>query len=149
MASVEIKGGEELQRRLAEIARGLTSATELRVGFLSGSTEADGTSIPMLAAIHNWGAPAKGIPPRPFFSNMVEENQAGWADLVAEGLKRSDGDAKRALEFAGQVMTEQLQAAIISGGFAPLKPATVARKGFATPLIDTGSLLASVGSEVT
>jgi hypothetical protein len=148
MADLTLKGGEQLEKRLAEIAAKLSTAATLRVGFLEGSTEADGTSVPMLAAVHNYGSAARGIPPRPFFSNMVSENQDGWPAIIEEGLKRSDMDARGALTFAGQILKEQLQAAIVEGEFAPLKPKTIERKGFATPLIDTATMLNSADFEV-
>jgi|SRR5579872_114830 len=148
MAAMEIRGGDELARRLAEMASKLSTAAELRVGFLEGATYPDGTPVALVAAAHNWGAPSVGLPPRPFFSRMVDQNESGWPDLIAEGLKRSSGDAKGALEFAGRIMVEQLQGSILAGGFAPLKPETIRRKGFSTELIDTAHMLNSIASEV-
>lgn len=121
-ATVEIKGGEELQRKLAEIASRLSTAKELRVGFLEGSPYRDGTSAPMVAAVQNWGKP--GIPARPFFSKMVENNQAGWPALIEEGLKRFGMDAAQALAFTGQIMTEQLQDSIQDGDWVANSPVT-------------------------
>jgi hypothetical protein len=150
VAGVEatIKGGEGLQRRLAEIAAGLDTAQEVRVGFLEGSTYPDGTSVALVAASHNWGVPGK-LPARPFFSQMVDKQQSGWPALIELGLKRSGMNARGALEFAGRIMVEQLQASILAGGFAPLSPKTIARKGFDKALVDTSHMLNSAGSEVT
>jgi|SRR5215469_193300 len=145
---VEIKGGDELSRTLAEMARGFSSARELRVGFLEGATYPDGTPVALVAAAHNFGAPSAGLPPRPFFDRMVDENQAGWPSLISEGLRRSGGDARRALEFAGRIMVEQLQGSILAGGFAPLKEETIRRKGFDTQLVHTSHMLNSADSEV-
>jgi hypothetical protein len=122
MATVELKGGEKLQAYLAELAAKLGSAKTLRVGFLEGSTEADGTSIPMIAAVQNWGAP--GIPARPFFTEMVEKNQDTWGALLQEGLRRNDMDAAKALAFAGQIMVEQLQDSIEDGAWTANSPVT-------------------------
>jgi hypothetical protein len=150
MAGVEatVKGGSELLRRLGEIAAGLETATELRVGFLEGATYPDGTPVALVAASHNWGVPGR-LPARPFFSRMVEKEQAGWPALIEEGLKRSGMNAEMALKFAGRAMEEQLQGSILAGGFAPLADSTKARKGFDKVLVDTTHMLNSVGSEVT
>ena len=51
-------GGDKLMAYLAKIDAGLASAgsaPSVRVGFLEGSTEADGTSIPMIAAVNEFG----------------------------------------------------------------------------------------------
>ena len=137
MATIELKGGDQLQKRLAEIAAKLGSAKELRVGYLEGATYPDGTSVPMVAAAQNWGTDK--LPARPFFSNMITKNEDGWPALIEQGLKRSGMDAKAALTFTGQIMTEQLKASILEQNFVPLKPETVARKGFATILVDTAA----------
>lgn len=122
MAAVELKGGDKLQAALAQIAAKLENAHSVKVGFLSGATEANGTSIPMIAAVQNYGKP--GIPARPFFTKMVEDNQDGWPALIEEGLKRYDMDATKALTFAGLVMKEQLEASITDGQWIPNSPVT-------------------------
>ena len=43
-------------------------------GFPKGSTYDNGTPIATAAAANNYGSPAKGIPPRPFFSNAITEH---------------------------------------------------------------------------
>ena len=150
MPAVEMKlqGGDELARKLSEMAAKLSTAGELRVGFLEGATYPDGTPVALVAAAQNFGAPTVGLPPRPFFDRMVRDNEAGWGALIAQGLARSGGDARAALEFAGRIMVEQLQASILAGGFTPLKPETIRRKGFDTQLIDTSHMLNSAASEV-
>lgn len=150
MAAIEatISGGEGLQRKLAELAAGLETAAEVRVGFLEGATYPNGTPVALVAASHNYGVPGK-LPARPFFSRMVQKEQDGWPALIEDGLKRSRMDARGALEFAGRIMVEQVQASILAGGFAPLAESTIARKGFDKVLVDTTHMLNSVASEVS
>lgn len=55
MAEVGFQGGDRLTKRLREIASRLDQPAELRVGFLEGSRYPDGTSLPMVAAIQEFG----------------------------------------------------------------------------------------------
>ncbi|NBW08599.1 MAG: hypothetical protein EBR82_11300 [Caulobacteraceae bacterium] len=96
----------------------------LRVGFLEGATYPDGTSVATIAAIQNFGAPAKGIPPRPFFSDMVASKSPGWPDAVGRILQANGGDGAAALELMGQGIAGQLQDAITDGAYAPNSPVT-------------------------
>jgi hypothetical protein len=143
-----ITGGDKLQTALAKIAADLAKSATLRVGFLEGATYPDGKPVAMIAAIQEYGAPARHIPPRPFFRNMVAANSKGWAKLVAVALKNRDYDAASALELAGEVIRGELQQAIRDFSGVPLAPATVAKKGSDKQLIDTGHMLNSVDYEV-
>lgn len=144
----KISGGEKLESRLKELAEKVSNPGTLRVGFLEGSTYPDGTSTPMVAAIHNFGAPGAGIPPRPFFSNVVAKGRRTWGQALVSLLKQEDYDATRALQLMGEGIKGQIQNEINNGSFTPLKPATVRRKGFDKPLVDTGHMVNSVDYEV-
>lgn len=53
-----VSGGEKLQAYLAQIAGNLASAgsaPSVQVGFLEGSTYPDGTSVPTIAALNEFG----------------------------------------------------------------------------------------------
>jgi hypothetical protein len=52
---VSLKGGDKLQAFMRDLAQRIPGSAEVRVGFLSGSTEADGTSLPMVAAVQEFG----------------------------------------------------------------------------------------------
>ncbi|MGP2516376.1 hypothetical protein [Yersinia sp. 2545 StPb PI] len=51
----EVTGGDKLQKYLEELAKNLSKGDELKVGFLEGSTYPDGTSVPMVAAVNEFG----------------------------------------------------------------------------------------------
>ena len=148
MAIKSFSGGEKLKAQLEELAKKVSKSATLRVGFLEGATYPDGTSVPMVAAIQEFGAPAKGIPPRPFFRGMIAKESKHWSDDVAAVLKSSDYDAPRALALMGEEIKGELVQSITVLTDPPLSPKTVAAKGFAKPLVDTGHLRNSVGSEV-
>lgn len=144
----KIRGGGQFEKKLTELADKLGDPKVVRVGFLENATYPNGTSVAMVAAIQNYGAPAAGIPPRPFFSNMIADKKSGWSSALAKNLKKTGYDVTKTLTLMGEGISGQLRDSIRSTSSPPLKPATVRRKGFATPLIDTGHLLASVDYEV-
>ncbi len=148
MALRSISTGPGLQGKLDEIARNLKGAGKVRVGFLEKSKYPDGTSVAMVAAIQDFGAPSVGIPPRPFFRNMVRDKKGEWPGAIRTALKANDYDARKALEIVGEGIAGQLRQAITDFVGVPLAPATIARKGSDKQLVDTGHMLASVDKEV-
>lgn len=171
----KVIGGDKLITRLQNITRSINKASVVEVGFFAGATYpstrrpvlrkkyskrkskgiegalpgvSGGVSVPMIAAIQEFGAPRAGIPPRPFFRTMVREKQGEWPQAIADLLRANNYDAKKTLEQTGIAIKGQLQVSINEWTDPPLKPATIARKGFAKPLIDTAHLINSVDYEV-
>lgn len=110
-----IRGGQKLEKALAEIAARLGKRTTLKVGFLEGENypaDLGGQSVAMVAAIQNFGAPARSIPPRPFFSNMVKDKSPEWGEHLAAILRTVNYDAHAALKLMGQGISEQLKDSI-------------------------------------
>jgi len=120
----------------------------LRVGFLEGAKYPDGTPIGMIAAIQNYGAPRAGIPPRPFFTNMIAEKKKEWPDAIANLLKTNNYDAEITLKITGASIAGQLRQSIVDTNEPPLKEATIRRKGFSKPLVDTKRMFKSISFEV-
>lgn len=141
-----LKGGEKLQRRLAELTERVTRPGTLRVGFLEGATYPDGKPVAMIAAIQDGGSGT--IPPRPFFRNMIADKKGGWGNDVAVALRATDFDATAALHLVGQNIEGQLRQSIKDTNSPPLAPSTIARKGFDKPLIETAHMFNSVDHEV-
>lgn len=123
--SGRITGGAALQKRLNEIARKLDKKQELRAGFLEGGKYADGTSLPMVAAIQEFGAPRAGIPPRPTMRPTVAAHSSEWGDIIASQLAQDDYDVAKTLGQVGEVIKGEIQTAI-SEVFSPaLSPVTL------------------------
>lgn len=137
-----------MQEYLTRIVANVSKPATLRVGFLEGATYPDGTSVPMVAAIQEFGAPSKGIPPRPYFRGMIAEKQDSWGPAIGELLVDANYDAEKALGQAGMGVKGQLQQSIKDLTSPALAPATVAAKGFAKPLVDSGHMLNSVDFDV-
>lgn len=123
------KGGAKLQAALDKVAANASKAATLSVGFLEGSTYPDGTSLPMVAAIQEFGAPKAHIPPRPYFRNMIAANSPEWPAAVGDLLKANDFDAKKTLGQAGEAIKSQLQRSIIDTNEPALSPVTVMLRG--------------------
>jgi hypothetical protein len=124
-----IKGGEKLKAALAKISANASKAATLSVGFLEGSTYPNGTSLPMVAAIQEFGAPKVGIQPRPYFRNMVAAKSPEWPAAVGELLKDNDFDAEKTLGQVGEGIKYQLQQSIIDTNEPALSPVTVMLRG--------------------
>lgn len=145
---VKFAGGDKLAGVLAGIASNASKASSVDVGFLEGATYPDGTSVPMVAAIQEFGAPSVGIPPRPYFRGMIASKSEEWPKAVAGLLKANDFDAQKTLEQTGAAVKGQLQQSIVDFVGVPLAPATIAAKGSDKQLVDTGHMLQSVDYRV-
>jgi hypothetical protein len=141
-----IRGGDKLAIALANIAASLSSAETLRVGFLEGATAPNGDSIPLRAALNEFGTGT--APPRPFFRNMVAAKSDEWPEAIAAALKANDYDATKALQLAGEGIKGQLEQSIVDLTSPPLAASTIARKGFDKPLIEHADMLRAVDYEV-
>ncbi len=141
--NIKFKGSEKLQKTLEQMAERAGEAKSVEVGFMEGATYPDGTPVAMVAAIQNFGAPAAGIPARPYFSTMVKKKSPGWGVALAANLKQVHYRAQPALARMGEGIKGQLQASIRELNSPPLNPETIKRKGFSKPLIDTGHMLNS------
>ena len=124
--AVEISGGDKLQAKLKELADGLAKGALLRVGFLEGATHTH-SDLPMaaIAAIQEFGAPAAGIPPRPFFRNMVAQYSGDWGEQLAEQFKVADYDSWQALFVMGLALRGELQQSMTDLDSPPLSPVTL------------------------
>ena len=158
---VALNGGDKLEAALAKIAKNLTKASSVEVGFLEGATYPDGTSVPLIAALNEFGVPSHNQPPRPFFRNAIADNSEKWPKNIATALKRNDYDAAIALDLVGAEIESEIRDSIETLTSPPLAPSTIAAKsrggitkisgvlGPEKPLIDTGHMWNSVDHKVT
>jgi len=126
---VEIKGGEKLEAALKKISANVSKAASVKVGFLENATYPDGTSVAMVAAIDEFGAPKVGIPPRPYFRSMVAKKGPEWPAALGVLLKQNDYDSEQTLGQMGEGIKGQLQESIIDTNAPALSPVTVMLRG--------------------
>jgi hypothetical protein len=144
---VEVKGGGKFSDWLKSTAQEAANK-RVDIGFFADATYEDGTLVPLVAAIQEFGAPSQNIPPRPFFRQMIQKNQSHWPDDIGKALKATDYDAEKALAVVGEMVAGELREEITAFDGAPLSPKTIARKGSDKQLVDTGTMLKSVTSRV-
>ncbi len=123
-----LTGGTKLKAKLAEIAKNLEGKHTLRVGFLEGSEYPDENGHSNVTAAQtawwlNYGH--KGTPPRPFFTNMVDEKSGAWGDKLARILAGNGYDIDAALELMGEGISDQLRDAIFNLTSPSLSPVTL------------------------
>lgn len=146
MSTLSAGGG--LEAALDKIASALKEGGTVRVGFLEGATYPDGTSVPMVAAINEFGAPSRKQPPRPFFRRMITAKSKEWPAAVEANLKATNYDAARTLILVGEGIVGQLRQSIVDLTEPPLAASTIKAKGFDKPLIWHSVMLNSVDYEV-
>ena len=109
----------------------------------------EGTPYPLAlqAYIKEHGSPAYRVPPRPFLEPGIEKH----LDLVEKGMKAAlqdvldGGDGRAQRERLGATMAAQVQKYFQEdNGWPPNAASTVAKKGSAQPLVDTGALRQSI-----
>jgi hypothetical protein len=146
-----LKGGNHLEARLREMAAKVSKAAVLQVGFLEGSTGDDGKPLALRAAINEFGAPKAGIPPRPYFRNMIASKSGEWPDAVGELLVDNDYDAAKTLGVVGESIAFQLQQSIIDTNEPALSPITVMLRGMRSKdssLVVTGKTVGEAAERV-
>ena len=144
-----ISGGAKAAAYLAKLSGSLKNDPVVKVGFLEGATYPDGTPVAAVAAFNEFGVPRRGQPPRPFFRNMIQQKGPTWSAAIAGLMKAHNNDVAKVLDLTGQAVAGQLRQSIVDLVDPPLAPSTVARKGNAKPLVDTGHMLNSVDYEVS
>lgn len=135
------------------------SGMSVRVGYL-GPTEPkdarkEGAMTNLgLAQIHEFGAPSKGIPARPFLFPAYEEKKKAIRKELERAVRSEIGGKAGAVEAALMSVGLAIQATakkniVAQKNFAPLKPATLRarqRKKFTgtKALIHTGQLMNAI-----
>lgn len=121
---------------------GIPASTNARQGASNNAT---------IAAVHEMGAPSRGIPARPFLIPTIQNNADKYTNLMAQGFKNALQDKEKAAEVyekIGLVASSDVKDYIASGQFVPLKQSTIDRKGSSKPLIDTSEMRNSISWEV-
>lgn len=134
-------------KKLEEIAASMGGGS-VSVGFMEGATYPDGTPVAAVAFWNEFGVPAHGQPPRPFFRGMIADESPSWPEKMAKLAKATDYDGPQTLALMGEDIKGALQQSINNLVDPPLSPSTVDAKGSAKPLIESGHMLNSVAYEV-
>lgn len=146
-----------LKRRLDAMAK--PNGPHVKVGVLAsrgGQAQHDsesGMTMIELAAVHEFGSPAAGIPERSFIRRTFREKEKQVVKVTA-ALAKAVVDGRlsvgQALGQLGAWAAAEVKKTVTAGPHIPppLKQATIDRKGSDRPLVDTGRLVDSVQWEV-
>lgn len=131
----------------------------LLVGFFETAKYEDGTPVAYVAAIHEYGSPPQGIPPRPFMRPTFEAKKAEWDEQFSAGARavaRGAITPDAVMGSMGGVAAGAISEAIAAVTSPPLKEATIRDKqrayangtaggtgNLSKPLVRTGLLIAS------
>lgn len=135
-------------RRVMSALRDIDRTT-VEVGWFPDQSYPDGTPVALVAAVHEHGAPAVGVPARPFLGPTADRKRRSWTGIARDLHERvllgrlSVAGAARLL---GAEMVSDVKQAILAVRRPKLQPATVARKGSTQPLVDTGHMRDSLTS---
>ena len=139
---------------------GLILGTELGLDRLRRSRAAVGLPASAsarnrwLLALHERGAPAANIPPRPIIRPALarpETREAMVRGLTASCEAAARGDPEgvtEGLRQAGQAGADGIRGYIDAGVSPGNAPSVAARKGFDKPMYETGELYAAFGFEI-
>lgn len=155
-ANVDLSIWEKLRDRVKKAA---AAGAKVRVGVLGSAGVHPNSDITMveLAAVHEFGSPAAGIPERSFIRKTMairrDEVQAMTRRVAAAYLK-GKVDLSQGLGILGQYLSSQIKHTITDELVTPRLSEsaagrrTIARKGSSVTLVDHGHLVNSVSYEV-
>lgn len=141
--TVDDRVWREIKKRLARLARGAA-----KVGIVGADAGADhgGSTNAEIGAAHEYGT--ESIAQRSFIRQTFEKKRADMIRLKAALAKRvieMTLEPEAAIGLLGAWGAGAIKATITRDGeFAPLKPATIARKGSSRPLVDSAQMLNSI-----
>lgn len=137
--------------RLRQAVHGL-EGWAATVSFQGGRNDSRMTNA-QIAYVHEHGSPAQNIPARPFLGPGIKEAMPELVGVARQVAKKtvdnmSSSEVVRGMEILAAGLEAAVKRKILKGPFAPLKPATIRRKGHSKPLIDTGQMYDSIKTKV-
>lgn len=153
MSDVVVKSS--VWQRILRDVKGLDTMSA-HVGILAskGGEEMEGElSLLQIAAIHEFGSRAAGVPERSFIRRTFIEQRDELATVAARLCREiitRGMDPRRAYELLGQWGAAAIKKTITTGEGVPPpnSPRTIALKGSERPLVDTGRMLGAISYEV-
>lgn len=121
-------------------------------GWFESAHYPEGPPVAYVAAIHEFGAPSAGIPPRPFMRPAMAQYGQEWMDALKQGASAVVGGqagARDVMETVAMRAAFDIGKSLTAVTGPALKPATVARKGHTKPLVETGQLMQSVTGRIS
>lgn len=129
-----------------------------KVGWFATAHYPSGVPVAYVAAVQEFGYPAKNIPPRLGMRATAKEKRPEWASVAEQGAKAvlsGNATAPQLMELIGLKAAGDIRKHITTVQEPPLKPATIARRlaqrsnkklvgNLTKPLVFTGHLLTTL-----
>lgn len=150
---VTINGGDKFKEFLQTL---LKQKASVNVGFFEDAKYPDGLQIAEVAVGNEFGyinETGAVVPPRPFMQPTLEENKSKWVRVLKQQITAQQDkiDIKKALSAVGFVAMNDIKNKIdwwAEQGEPRNAAATIAKKGFDSPLINSGMMRDAVNYEV-
>ena len=129
---------------------GLPDDGEVNAGDKIGSGHEEATDMSELiivGAVHEFGAPNRNIPARPFMRTTYDETKSQLQAMLEKQYDkfiRGSTTIEKALGVIGEWLTGKTIAKINKIKSPPLAQSTIDRKGSKNPLVDTGQMKQSI-----
>ena len=146
---MQIKTPKKILKRIEELKK--LKKKSVVVGFPKGHNNyPDGTSVAMVAAVHEFGSDVRNIPLRPYFRPTLHANDFYKRLRKMTFTKVIKGTLKQevAMHQLGDTVANDIKDAIVAVSSPALKEKTKKKKGSSNPLVDTGHLIHSVTHKV-
>jgi hypothetical protein len=148
-------GYSRIIRNLRDLGRAAQSIEKLPavfVGVRADTHAVDGTQMALIAAANEFGTADGHVPERSYIRSTLDENREKYLDALSKATGRAvdKGPAVMRTELGkvGARVVADIQRKIVAIKEPPNAPSTIAAKGSANPLIDTGRLRQSIDWEV-
>lgn len=133
-------------KALKKLSANVGKSGGVKVGFPKDSNAyPDGTSVIMVALVHEFGSPSQGIPERSYLRSTLVENKTKYKSFMKKLAKQVVSgkiDMKQALGLLGLKVEADIKDKITEIS----EPALTSREG--NPLVLTGHLRRSVTHQV-
>ena len=150
MLTADAKTSGKSDKFLKSLVKRLGGDTDILVGVPADATPyPDGTSVAMVAAIHEFGQ--GGQHERSFIRSSFDEHQGKYIKMAQKLVKKvidKGGDIEMVAELIGTEAAADVSDRIVALDTPGNAESTKARKGSSNPLIDTGHLRQSIRHEV-
>lgn len=144
----------DAKRRLKESMRSI-EASRARVGWFESAQYPSGVNVAYVAAIQEFGSPAKNIPPRLGMRSTVEARRNAWRAMAKRGASAvlNDGaNGEHMMSLVAELARADFLRTIKAVTTPPLKEDTVKARAsrlkngeitqtLRKPLVDTGLLI--------
>ena len=145
------RGYERIKRELEKMHGSYTKVglpSEAKPKSGRGQKKYDDMSeVATVLAVHEWGAPNKGIPERSTMRTSFDENVLNLQKIRNSEYNKilsGKSNVKKSLGVMGSFLSNKTKQKIVDLKFPPNKPSTVNRKGSSNPLVDTAQMLNSI-----